>query len=329
MKVENITVYSERWVYAGWPANHGSWQWDNEMLFGFVRGEYDKRAHMHHVNGELEFVQARSKDYGETWVVETTGIDEAFSLTNKPPKFDMIHEDTILRVRGNYDHGGDYVAKEGGFYLSEDRGGNWAGPYRFHGLEFPPGFHNTSRTCVVGDLVYLSSARTNIWGSDGVFVANYDGQVFHDLGECVSYEYSRAVMPAVVTLNGKYHMVCRRKEGRKCWIDSYVSNNGLDWEFGSYVSNTGKSNGNPPALVEVNGTLICAYANRTKKAILFKTSKNGVDWSKEVELYRAESSDMGYPRLFYTEKGFFVVFYSEGDDRSSILGVNVDLEAKC
>jgi hypothetical protein len=34
----HIVVYKEPGRYAGWPANHGSWQWGNEIVVGFEVG---------------------------------------------------------------------------------------------------------------------------------------------------------------------------------------------------------------------------------------------------------------------------------------------------
>lgn len=40
--MEHRTVYAEHGMYAGWPANHGAWQWGDEFLVGFMRGPYKK-----------------------------------------------------------------------------------------------------------------------------------------------------------------------------------------------------------------------------------------------------------------------------------------------
>ena len=65
-------VYREHGRFAGWPANHGIWSWDNEILVGFSRGTYKDRGPFHHIDKEKpeEFLLARSRDGGVTWSVE-------------------------------------------------------------------------------------------------------------------------------------------------------------------------------------------------------------------------------------------------------------------
>src|SRR5579871_2332985 len=36
--VKHVTVYHEPGRFGGWPANHGIWNWGNEILTGFSRG---------------------------------------------------------------------------------------------------------------------------------------------------------------------------------------------------------------------------------------------------------------------------------------------------
>ena len=33
---ENVIIYKEAGRYGGWPANHGLWQWGDEMVVGFT-----------------------------------------------------------------------------------------------------------------------------------------------------------------------------------------------------------------------------------------------------------------------------------------------------
>ncbi|MFA6244975.1 MAG: hypothetical protein WC655_28790 [Candidatus Hydrogenedentales bacterium] len=37
---QHTTVYKEKGRFGGWPANHGIWIWDNEIVVGFSRGYY-------------------------------------------------------------------------------------------------------------------------------------------------------------------------------------------------------------------------------------------------------------------------------------------------
>ena len=37
---ENVIIYKESGRYGGWPANHGLWQWGDEMVVGFTSTWY-------------------------------------------------------------------------------------------------------------------------------------------------------------------------------------------------------------------------------------------------------------------------------------------------
>ena len=131
----NTIVYAENGIYAGWPANHGAWQWGDEFLVGFLRGKYKSKS-MHNIVEPFEKVLGRSLDGGETWNIEIPNVDfecHGNQIPSEAPEFDL--EKSIIRVCGVYDHGGDECYEPGGFYLSHDRGHVWSGPYRFSGLE--------------------------------------------------------------------------------------------------------------------------------------------------------------------------------------------------
>ena len=40
-EIKHVDVYYEPGRFGGWPANHGIWIWDNEILVGFGKGYYD------------------------------------------------------------------------------------------------------------------------------------------------------------------------------------------------------------------------------------------------------------------------------------------------
>jgi hypothetical protein len=70
--VRNVVVYRETGRYGGWPANHGIWSWDNEILVGFERGYFKYSDSRHSIDWDrpAEHVLARSLDGGETWTLE-------------------------------------------------------------------------------------------------------------------------------------------------------------------------------------------------------------------------------------------------------------------
>jgi BNR repeat protein len=316
--LKHVTVYAETGMYAGWPANHGAWQWGEHFLVGFLRGPYSRNRSMHSIEGPFELMQARSLDGGETWADEVPGIpvrDEA--IFQSLADLDLAHD--IIRVRGSYDHGDDFVDPRGGFYYSLNRGQNWSGPFVFPGAEdkFAEPYHCTARTCVVltaagEQLVFLSRAERACWGTDDVLVFAHKNGCFEYRGELPSGP-ARCVMPAAVEINGRIVAVCRRrKTGRSGgWIEAFDSEDaGRTWRSLGEVGTTGRNNGNPPALIARGDEIVCCYGNRTENTILARSSKDrGETWSVPRVLREGEESDIGYPRLFKRADGKLVCVY--------------------
>lgn len=315
--MRHVTVFAAAGTYAGWPANHGAWQRGDEFLVGFLTGEY-KRQSMHNIAEPYALRQARSLDGGLTWRMEETGIacdDLHLARTRAPDGFSL--RENIIRVRGVYDHGGDFVAEEGGFYASRDFGHSWHGPYAFVGLEdeFSDPLQCTARTAVLlaGDeLVFLSSARRDCWGTDDVFCAQHSNGRFKVRGRLDSGK-GRCVMPAVAQVGERFVAVCRRRiTGRYGgWVEAFASDDcGRTWRSLGEVGETGKNNGNPPALIAVGTSLVCAYANRTDCQIVARKSDDGgATWSLPVVLRVGTEPDIGYPRLFLRSDGGLVCVY--------------------
>lgn len=118
--MKHVTIYRHPNVYAGWPANHGAWQWDDELLVGFLIGPYDAGRSMHKIAEPYQLAQARSLDGGETWKQERTNISVRDGELSRLSAH-LYDAEEIYRVRGVYDHGGDFVAPQGGFYCSSTR----------------------------------------------------------------------------------------------------------------------------------------------------------------------------------------------------------------
>jgi hypothetical protein len=311
-------VYAEQGMYAGWPANHGAWQWGDEFLVGFLSGKYGQ-ADMHRIVEPFGLGQARSMDGGETWATEPCAIavDDMAA-----PYVDYPHGDipVIFRVRGSYDHGGDFCHREGSYYASADRGRTWTGPHAFIGLEreFEEPLQCTARTRVIDGIVFLSRADANCWGSDDVFCAEFDCGQFRKIGDFPS-DKGRTVMPAVARVGGALIATCRRRmTGRSGgWIDAYRStDNGATWTNIVEVGKTGAYNGNPPALAVVGDVLICCYANRSDMQIIARKSGDGGDtWSLPIVLAEGKNSDIGYPQLFVRADGDLVCVYYWAKDK--------------
>src|SRR6185436_1940761 len=80
--LKHVSVYSVAGRYGGWPANHGIWSWNNEILVGFSAAYFEwlgPDRHPYDRSRPEEPYLARSIDGGETW-----GIEPAPSLV--PPE---------------------------------------------------------------------------------------------------------------------------------------------------------------------------------------------------------------------------------------------------
>jgi len=314
--MKHITVFSDPSMYAGWPANHGAWQWSDELLVGFMCGPYE-RGGMHNIGEPYEKVQARSLDGGETWTIEKPNVDFSASVEgNRAPNFDLSRD--IIRVCGVYDTGGEDCNPQGGFYLSQNKGQGWFGPYGFTGVEdifsTDPNLINTSRTAVLGNNVFISVADRHHWGSDQTYQLYHDGMEFALMSK-VCGDAFRAVMPAVTHIDKTMFCALRRKDrGGRCWIDLFASEDtGATWEYRSRVAETGGHNGNPPALLAVGHCLFCVYANRSAKTInVSKSFDFGQTWDAYV-LRSGEEADIGYPRLFKRRDAQLVAVYYWSD----------------
>lgn len=312
--MKHVTVYGESGIYAGWPANHGAWQWGDEFLVGFLRGPH-KKSGMHNIKEPYQKVQARSKDGGNSWLVMVPNVDfECKTAETLPADYNM--QDAIMRFCGRYDHGGEYCRKQGGFYLSTDKGYSWQGAYGTKAFRLAPNHHNTSRTCVLDDKVFWSQAHMDMWGTDYVICSSRTGK--HPV--VVLRDEYRAVMPAAARIDQRMVVVMRRRGGRGsrgCWIDAVHSDdNGRTWSDPVHVADTGINNGNPPALIELNGTLYCAYGYRGDQqvpSIWFTTSSDGVEWGGHSMLRFGECSDIGYPRMFKRSDNKLVCVYYWSD----------------
>lgn len=330
--MKHAIVYSRPDQYAGWPANHGAWQWGDEFLVGFMRGRYDAQRSMHKIAEPFELMQARSFDGGEIWAAEVPGIPVDYAETSSPPEFSL--KDSIIRVRGTYDHGGDFVPEAGGFWRSRDRGRIWHGAYAFAGLEsiFSDPYLCTARTRTMGDLVFLSRAERSMWGTDSVFCARHIGERF-EFVSTVCDDQARAVMPAVARIGKRIVCLMRRRstERQGGWIDAFGSDDdGRSWTFLAEVARTGWNNGNPPALIADGDRIVCAYANRSDCQMHARWSVDGKVWSVPLVLRAGSESDIGYPQLFKRSDGQLVCVYywSDSGEPQHIAATTFRIEAE-
>ena len=105
-------------------------------------------------------------------------------------------------------------------------------------------------------------------------------------------------------------------------MDAYASaDKGKTWSRLGKVGDTGRHNGNPPALAELaDGRLCCVYGDRSRQKLFARASADGgKTWGAEVVLrddYQPDplgDVDFGYPRVFRRPDGDLTVVYYWAD----------------
>lgn len=318
----HVVVYGEPGRFAGWPANHGLWQWGNELVVGFKLGYWRHNPDHHSVDRDrlAESVQARSLDGGDTWTAEPVNApaSDAAPRPPQPGELDFAHPDFALRCDRDR------------FVVSTDRARTWHGPYSLPDV----GSELTSRTdyVVLGPrhcLLFLSAQEPRVASKhqDRAFCAQTTdgGQSFEFLGWITGEPYThRSVMPAtVLTPGGALLSALRRRvdDGpaeapQSNWIDVYGSEDGgRGWALRGKVADTanGTHNGNPPSHVRLaDGRLCVAYGYRSEPyGIRARLSADeGLTWGSEIVLRDdALSWDIGYPRLTLRPDGRLITIY--------------------
>ena len=339
-RAKNVIVASEPGKFFGWPANNGVWSWDGgrEILVGYTYGDFMEQKG-HNIKGLGDSIShghlshlARSTDGGLTWTSENPEnyVGGGQSPVPSPGGIDFQAPGFAMRVVGMGYHGA--FDEAGSFFISNNRGKNWQGPYRFNGLMEDPnlkGLYITSRTgyVVTGPgscLIFMTARESPTRYVDKTFVAETTdgGKTFQFVSWVVPLsDPHRAVMPSVVRLkDGAIVVAMRRRDGPKDlgWVDVYGSkDNGRTWAFLSRVGETGKHNGNPPALVALkDGRIACTYGDRSREKMFTRISSDGgISWGKELILrddFQTDSfgdMDFGYPILAVNHKNKFVHIY--------------------
>lgn len=329
---ENLIVYQEAGRYGGWPANHGLWQWGDELVVGFTATWYKQTTTDHRIDRTKPSYewQARSLDGGRTWKIES---DLPFADRDKEAKplpltkpIDFTAPDFALMFRFGSLHDGPSW-----FYTTTDRCKTWQGPYSF-------AVEGVDRICTRTDLIVLGPRDCLMFGScakgsdqkEGrVFCARTtDGGVTWKLVSLVGLEPQPggyAIMPSSLRLqDGSILTTIRRSDPKVSgFIEAWRSADlGKTWQsLGKVVTGIG---GNPPALVQLHdGRVAVTYGFRHKPSGMRAciSSDGGQTWGPEIIL-RADGfdGDLGYPRSVVRPDGkVLTVYYFNGpneDDRA-------------
>lgn len=330
--IKHVTVYAEPGRVGAWPANHGIWVWNNEIVFGFSAAHYKwlgPDRHPYDRDRPEEPFLGRSLDGGETWTVEPTpalatpkGMYTAAGSAVKPvalrEPIDFTRPGFCMTFRMT-----DAQQGHSWFFFSYDRGKSWKGPFDFPMLGQSAVMARTDYI-VNGKkdaMVFLTAAKAK--GGEGrTFVARTaDGGLTWKFVSWTSPDPADgfAIMPSSVRLSAKELVSAVRHEGslRKGpnWIDLYSSvDDGTTWRHASRpVPDTGAKSGNPPSLVRLrDGRLAITYGHRSEpyeiRARL--SSDNGRTWSGDILLRGGGASwDIGYPRTVQRPDGKLVTAY--------------------
>jgi BNR repeat-like domain len=336
VEARHVIVAREPGRYGGWPANHGIWRWDNEILVGFSWGHMREGGaaggHPIHRQRPEEHMLARSLDGGETWKLERTSTllpppqpghiagvpkekgKEAVALTTP---IDFTAPGFALTARMSDIHVGPSW-----FFYTTDKGRTWNGPFTL------PDFGQkgiAARTDYIVDgphtlTMFLTAAKSN--GREGrvICVRTADGGMKWDLVGMVGPEPEGndfAIMPSSRRLSPTSILTLVR---HRRWIEAYRSDdNGATWmHVVRAVPDTGR--GNPPSLVRLtDGRFVVTYGYRAEPfGIRARVSGDeGKTWSDDLVL-RSDAADwdLGYTRTVQRPDGKLVTVYYYNDSTS-------------
>lgn len=340
--IKHIKVYYEPGMIGGWPANHGIWIWDNEILVGFTKGFYKDRGTGHNIDREKPELHllARSLDGGESWNIEDPGKSGSGDLVVTTGWLGVLRTDVqpqeLIDCKGiNFKHpdfaftarmtNSDTCAGESRYWYSYDRGHSWEGPSKLPNF----GTKGTqARTDYIIDsknecMLFITAAKSN--GREGrpMCVKTTDGGKNWSFVSWIAPEpEGYSIMPASVRLSARKILVTvRRREKSGTFIAGYLSSdNGRTWShLDNPVEDTGI--GNPPAMVKMRDGRIClvyGYRAEPNSSIRAKiSSDNGKTWSKDYFLRDDGSGqDIGYPRVVQRPDGKIVAVYYFEDKKT-------------
>ena len=321
----HTVVYRETGRFGGWPANHGIWSWDNEILVGFSAAWFEKRdPDRHQMNGQRgeEPRQARSLDGGETWTVESppglmTPEFGGAAVSPLDQTIDFSRPGFAMAIKFVDNHAGPSR-----LWYSYDKGKSWRGAFSFPDLGLP-GIAARTDYVVTGPreaTVFPTAAKSNRREGRPLCARTSDGGITWKLVSMIGPEPAGfAIMPSSLRLHRREWLTTvRMKQEPDNWIEQYRSaDDGETWKSEGRVASTGAFSGNPSHLIRLkDGRLCLTYGNRSQPpSILAKLSRDqGRTWGPEIAIRtNAAAWDMGYVRSAQRPDGRIVTIYYYND----------------
>ena len=325
----HVIVFQQDGRFGGWPANHGVWQWGNEIVVGFEDGKFKDNPTGHDIDYSepAEHVLARSLDGGETWAIERPeGLKpppntrvasvptpaDGRPLMECPGGIRFTHPDFAMTLRMTSINDG-----ESRFYYTYDRGKSWEGPFRLPNFG-QPGIAARTDYLVRGEhdlIAFVTAAKSNRGEGRVITIRTRDGGRTWNMVSFIGPEpLDYAIMPSTVEIGpGVLFTAIRRRR----WIDTYRSfDDGESWHFVNQpVLDIG---GNPPSLVRLrDGRLVMTYGYRLEPfGIRAKISADqGRSWGEEIILRQdGGGTDLGYTRTVERPDGKLVTVYYYNTD---------------
>ncbi|MCW5965856.1 MAG: exo-alpha-sialidase [Bryobacterales bacterium] len=331
--IKHLEVFRETGRYAGWPANHGAWQWGNELLFGFEIGAFKETEQGHAIDYSqpAEHVLARSLDGGENWSIErpaslqppagarVAGVPTG--ETGKQPESCPGGIDFMSRGFAFTARMLDINEGPSRFYYSLDKGKTWEGPFKLETPELKAIAARTDYVILGKHEMLLLVTVPKADGKEGrpMVLRTADGGAtwtsISKIGEEPEPgDYS--IMPSTLRLSSQSLYTAVR---HRASIETFESQDlGKSWRsLGLAVVSNG---GNPPSMVRtLTSQMVLTYGFRRKPyGIRAQISEDfGKTWGQELRL-RTDGGgwDLGYVRTFLRSDNQLVSVYYYNDAKS-------------